>query len=100
MNITNIKTRKLLFDGKMRAVVSVTFDDEIVVHDIKVIKGPDRYFLAMPSRKMPDGNFWDIVHPINAQVRASLERTILQYYHEVIATQAADDGAPAENDME
>ena len=65
----------------MRAVVSVTFDDSIVVHDIKIIEGPDRYFLAMPSRRMVDGSFRDIVHPISADVRTNLEETILQLYH-------------------
>lgn len=80
MDITDIKIRKLQDDGRMRAVVSVTFDDSLVVHDIKVIEGPGRYFLAMPSRKMPDGTYRDTVHPINAQVRELLEETILRLY--------------------
>ena len=81
MNITDIKIRKLQNEGRMRAVVSVTFDDAIVVHDIKVIEGPERYFLAMPSRKMPDGTYRDIMHPISGQVREQLEQAILKHYH-------------------
>jgi len=66
----------------MKAVVSVTLDDMIVIHDIKVIDGPDRVFLAMPSRKAPDGTFRDIVHPISADARTMLEDAILGRYHE------------------
>lgn len=84
MEITNVKIKKLQNESRMRAIVSVTFDNEFVVHDIKVIEGPDRYFLAMPSRKMPDGAFQDIVHPISAAMREFLEKTILQYYHEAV----------------
>ncbi len=80
MNITDMKIRKIHEDGRMRAVVSVTFDDSLVVHDIKVIEGPDRYFLAMPSRKMADGTYRDIVHPINGQVREQLEAAIMEIY--------------------
>ena len=82
MEITDVKIKKLQNESRMRAVVSITFDDVFAVHDIKVIEGPDRYFLAMPSRKMPDGSFQDIVHPINASMRESLEKTVLQCYHE------------------
>ena len=77
MKVTDIKVRKLVGEGRMRAVLSVTFDNEIVVHDIKVIEGPTRLFLAMPSYKMPDGSFRDIIHPINAEARQTLEETIL-----------------------
>ena len=64
----------------MRAFVSVTFDNELAVHDLKVIDGPDRLFVAMPSRKMPDGSFRDIVHPINADMRRTLEQAVLEKY--------------------
>lgn len=80
MNITQIKINKTPEGGRMKAVISVTFDNQFVVHDIKVIDGPDRYFLAMPSRKMPDGTFRDIVHPINAEARATLENSILEQF--------------------
>lgn len=80
MNITHIKINRTPEGGRMKAVVSVTFDNAIVVHDIKVINGPDRYFLAMPSRKMPDGTFRDIVHPINPEVRLMLENQIISQY--------------------
>ncbi|MDR3208188.1 MAG: septation regulator SpoVG [Oscillospiraceae bacterium] len=93
MNITDIKIRKLQEEGRMRAVVSVTFDDSLVVHDIKVIEGPGRYFLAMPSRKMPDGTYRDIVHPINAQVREMLEESILQLYRQELETRERETAA-------
>ncbi len=84
LNITDMKIRKLQEDGRMRAVVSVTFDDSLVVHDIKVIEGPNRFFLAMPSRKMPDGTYRDIVHPTNGQVREQLEQAILELYRQEV----------------
>ncbi len=80
MIITDIKIRKIQEEGRMRAVISVTFDDAFVVHDIKIIEGPDRYFLAMPSRKLPEGGYRDIVHPINAQVRDQMEKEIMAKY--------------------
>ena len=80
MNITNIKINKTLDSGRMKAVVSVTLDHQIVVHDIKVIDGPERLFLAMPSRKAADGSFRDIVHPISAEGRHMLESAILERY--------------------
>ena len=82
MDITNIRIRKPQDEGRMRAVVSVTFDDAIVVHDIKVIEGPDRYFLAMPSQKMPGGAFRDIIHPIDEKTREALESAVLRKYFE------------------
>jgi stage V sporulation protein G len=82
MNITQIKINRTQESGRMRAVVSVTFDHQIVVHDIKVIDGPERLFLAMPSRKAADGTFRDIVHPISAEARAMLENAILDKYRE------------------
>ena len=81
MQITDIKIRKFFEDGPMKAVVSVTFDDCLAVHDIKVIYARDRYFIVMPSRKNPDGTYRDIVHPINAEFRAMLEDAVIDAYH-------------------
>ena len=81
MQITDIKIRKFFDEGPMKAVVSVTFDDCLAVHDIKVIYARDRYFIVMPSRKNPDGSYRDIVHPINADFRAMIEETVIDAYH-------------------
>ena len=83
MNITDIRVRKINAEGRMKAVVSVTFDDCFVVHDIKVIEGQDKLFVAMPSRKTPDGEFKDIAHPINAEMRESIQQSIIDKYLEV-----------------
>ncbi|MDP4133943.1 MAG: septation regulator SpoVG [Bacillota bacterium] len=80
MEITDIRIRKTNTEGKMRAVVSVTFDDALVVHDIKVIEGVDKMFVAMPSRKTPTGEFKDIVHPISAEAREMLHKAIIERY--------------------
>ena len=91
MQITDVKVRKLFNDGPMRAIVSVTFDGQLAVHDIKVINARDRYFIVMPSRKNPDETFRDIVHPINADFRASLESKVLAAYEEALAVAEAED---------
>ncbi|MBO1264997.1 MAG: septation protein SpoVG [Clostridia bacterium] len=83
MNITDVRIRKIATDGKMKAIVSVTFDNEFVVHDIKVIEGQNGLFIAMPSRKTPDGEFKDIAHPINTQTRENLQNSILSEYEKV-----------------
>jgi len=80
MEITDIRIRKMNSEGKMKAVVSVTFDEALVIHDIKVIEGQDKVFIAMPSRKTPDGEFKDIAHPINAQMREKLQSAIIAAY--------------------
>lgn len=85
MNITDIRVRKVNSTGKMKAVVSITLDDCFVVHDIKVIEGQDKLFIAMPSRKTPDGEFKDIAHPINTETRVALEQRILAAYEEALA---------------
>lgn len=88
MQITDIKIRKFFDDGPMKAIVSVTFDDALAVHDIKVIYARDRFFIVMPSRKNPDGTYRDIVHPINAAFRAELENAVIDAYHvQLIAMQ-------------
>lgn len=83
MEITDVRIRKVESDGKMKAVVSLTFDNEFVVHDIKVIEGKDGDFIAMPSRKIPDGDFKDIAHPINTETRQKLQTLILEEYNKI-----------------
>ena len=80
MNITDVRVRKVAKEGKMKAVVSVTIDDEFVVHDIKVIEGEKGLFIAMPSRKAVDGTYKDIVHPLNTETREFMKATILEAY--------------------
>ena len=80
MNITDVRIRKIAKEGKMKAVVSVTIDDEFVVHDIKVIEGEKGLFIAMPSRKSTDGEYRDIAHPINTATRDKLQSIILDAY--------------------
>jgi len=80
VEITDIKVRKINAEGRMKAVVSITFDDTFVVHDIKVIEGQDKLFIAMPSRKTPDGEFKDIAHPINSEMRETIQTKILEEY--------------------
>ncbi len=94
MNITQVKVSKTQESGRMKAVASVTFDNEIAVHDIKVIDGPERLFLAMPSRKASDGTYRDIVHPINAEARAVLEQAILEKYREIMDAEPASEPEP------
>ena len=88
MQITDIRVKKITTDGKMKAVVSVTFDDAFVVHDIKIIEGQDKLFTAMPSRKTPENEFKDIAHPINSEMREMLEKAILEKYNEVAEAEA------------
>ena len=80
MQITDIKIRKLFDEGPMKAIVSVTFDGQLAVHDIKVIYARDKFFIVMPSRKNPDETYRDIVHPINAQFRSMVEEEIISAY--------------------
>ncbi len=80
MVITDIKIRKVFDESPMKAIVSVTFDDQLAVHDIKVINTKDKLFIVMPSRKNADGTYRDIAHPINADFRASLEKAVIEAY--------------------
>ena len=80
MQITDIKIRKLFDEGPMKAIVSVTFDGQLAVHDVKIINAKDKFFIVMPSKKNPDETYRDIVHPINASFRATLEDEILSAY--------------------
>lgn len=80
MQITDVRVRKVAKEGKMKAVVSITIDDEFVVHDIKVIEGEKGLFIAMPSRKASDGEYRDIAHPINSETRDRIQAIILDKY--------------------
>ncbi len=80
MQITDVRVRKVEKEGKMKAVVSITIDDEFVVHDIKVIDGEKGLFIAMPSRKASDGEYRDIAHPINSETRQKIQQMILDAY--------------------
>lgn len=80
MQITDVRVRKVTKEGKMKAVVSITLDNEFVIHDIKVIEGEKGLFIAMPSRKAADGEYRDIAHPINSDTRERIQNTILQKY--------------------
>lgn len=84
MQITDVRIRKVTKEGKMKAVVSITFDDEFVVHDIKVIEGEKGLFIAMPSRKAADGEYRDIAHPINSSMREKVQQIILERYQSVL----------------
>ena len=83
MNITDVRIRKISAEGKMKAIVSVTFENQFVVHDIKGIEGQNGLFIAMPSRKTPDGEFKDIAHPINTETREQIQKAILDEYEKV-----------------
>ncbi|MCQ2435275.1 MAG: septation regulator SpoVG [Clostridia bacterium] len=94
MKITDVRIRKVFEEGPMKAVASVTFDDELALHDVKVINAKDKYFVVMPSRKNPDGTFRDIVHPINASARANLEQTVINAYFEYLKQVGTPAGEP------
>ncbi len=98
MEITDVKIRKLFDEGPMRAIASVTLDNQLAVHDIKVISAREKLFIVMPSRKNPDETFRDIVHPINAPFRAALENAVLDAYRAALANaEAAADEEEAED---
>lgn len=84
MQITDVRVRKITKEGKMRAIVSITIDDEFVIHDIKVIEGEKGLFIAMPSKKAADGEYRDIAHPINSETRESIQRIILENYEKAL----------------
>ena len=88
MTITDFRVRKIASEGKMKAIVSVTFDNEFVVHDIKVIEGQNGLFIAMPSRKTPDGEFKDIAHPINTETRERMQSAILEAYEKAVSEES------------
>ena len=82
MKITDVRLRRVDKEGKMRAVASITIDDAFVIHDIKIIEGEKGLFIAMPSRKTPDGEYKDIAHPINSETRSYIQNLILSKYTE------------------
>lgn len=84
MKVTDVRVRKVNNEGKMKAIVSVTFDNEFVVHDIKIIEGQNGLFIAMPSRKMADGEFRDIAHPINSETRNAIQEVVFAEYEKVL----------------
>lgn len=84
LEITDVRVRKIRGDGKMKAVASVTFNNSFVVHDIKVIEGQNGLFIAMPSRKTPAGEYRDIAHPINSDMRGRLQGVILEQYEQIL----------------
>ena len=88
MNITDIRVRKVTKEGKMKAVVSITIDDALVVHDIKVIDGDKGLFIAMPSRKTAEGEYRDIAHPISTESRERLQTMILKAYEDSLKEEA------------
>lgn len=84
MQITDVRVRKITKEGKMKAIVSITLDDEFVVHDIKVIEGEKGLFIAMPSKKATDGEYRDIAHPINSVTRENIQKVILDHYEKAL----------------
>ena len=85
MQITDVRVRRIEKEGKMKAIVSITLDNEFVIHDIKVIEGEKGLFIAMPSRKTGDGEYKDIAHPINSETRDAIQKLIISKYEEVLA---------------
>lgn len=93
MNITDVRVRRVAKEGKMKAVVSITIDEEFVVHDIKVIEGEKGLLIAMPSRKATDGEYRDIAHPINSATRERIQNIILEKYEQVLAEEPLEEAA-------
>ena len=92
MQITDVRVRKVTKEGKLKAVVSITIDNEFVVHDIKVIEGEKGLFIAMPSKKAQDGEYRDIAHPINSGTREKIQNTILDRYQESLEADTEESG--------
>ena len=84
MQVTDVRVRKVTKEGKMRAIVSITLDDEFVIHDIKVIEGDKGLFIAMPIKKATDGEYRDIAHPINSGTRERIQSIILDKYEQAL----------------
>jgi stage V sporulation protein G len=100
MEISDIRIRKILQEGRLRAVVSLTIDNAVAVHDIKLVQGDERMFVAMPSRRDESGTFRDIIHPINPEARQQLETMILGAYDEYMANEQSPSGASSEFDSD
>ena len=84
MQVTDVRVRKIAKESKMKAIVSITLDDEFVVHDIKIIEGDKGLFIAMPSKKASDGEYRDIAHPIHSQTREAIQKVILESYERAL----------------
>lgn len=91
MQITDVRVRKVTKEGKLKAVVSITMDEEFVVHDIKVIEGEKGLFIAMPSKKAADGEYRDIAHPINSNTRDRIQSIILEKYQEMLQEEVVEE---------
>lgn len=91
MQITDVRVRNVVKEGKLKAVVSITLDDEFVVHDIKVIEGEKGLFIAMPSKKATDGEYRDVAHPINSGTRERIQKIILEKYEESLLVENAEE---------
>lgn len=85
MQVTDVRIRKIAKEGKMKAIVSITLDEEFVIHDMKIIEGEKGLFIAMPSRRAGDGEYRDIAHPINSDTREKIQKIILEEYEKVLA---------------
>ena len=90
MEITDVRIRKVSDEGKMKAIVSITFDDEFVVHDVKIIEGQNGLFVAMPSRKMGEGDFRDIAHPLDSETRNKIREAIFEEYEKALNEMAKE----------
>lgn len=93
MNITDVRVRQVVKEGKMKAVVSITIDNVFVVHDIKVIEGDKGLFIAMPSRKNAEGEYRDIAHPINSETREQIQKIILESYEKAVEENQVQESA-------
>ncbi len=93
MEITDVRIRKVSDEGKMKAIVSITFDDEFVVHDVKIIEGQNGLFVAMPSRKMGEGDFRDIAHPLLSETRNRIKDAIFAEYEKLLKENEAAEPA-------
>lgn len=92
MQITDVRLRRVNSEGRMKAIASITIDDEFVVHDIRVIDGNNGMFVAMPSKRTPDGEFRDIAHPISSATREKIQTAVLEEYERAVAMEEAEEG--------
>lgn len=90
MQVTDVRVRLVASDSRLKGVVTITFEDAFVVHDIRVIEGENGIFVAMPSKKMPNGGFRDIAHPIHQEMRKVIEEAIIKAYNEALQTQTPE----------
>ncbi|SUK17454.1 regulatory protein SpoVG [Staphylococcus agnetis] len=103
MKVTDVRLRKIQTDGRMKALVSITLDESFVIHDLRVIEGNSGLFVAMPSKRTPDGEFRDIAHPINSEMRQEIQDAVMKVYEEtdeVIPAQNDDNNEESENNAE